>query len=300
MRKIWAMLVVLLFLAGCIEQRPPTTRREYRNDVITLEQYSARPLNPDIGQPVKITFLVQNNGDREVDVTVNFFDLPGFTNIRLTCEEQFGQERSIVGPPRCEMRDVRPLGEVGSVRRVSLNMSAPQEPGEFTISYSVEYGHVGYREAHIPILPEAQTEPRFVRFRQSNPSWGPIRLDIEPPIGRERVVDERVIREYWIMAGESFKLRLKFIHVGSGWVGKVRPVNIAWENIEMRWLGEMVAEEDCYPSSIAVPGDRTEIICYLTAPTEDVETVGIVGVQFGYEYKYIRTETFAVQPSPRG
>jgi len=175
-------------------------------------------------------------------------------------------------------------------------MRAPGRAGEYTISFLIEYEYSGDRTAHIPLIPEEQREPKFVKFRQSEPPFGPIRLEIEPPVGKERKVNERIIREYWIIGGEEFKLVLRFSHVGRI-QGRTSISNATDRmSIETLDLTGDCANQVMYPSEIEIPSSIQEMTCYAEAEPVTTEGIGVISVRFNYTYSYVRTETFTVGP----
>ncbi len=83
---LFAALFLIVFFSGCIDQNG-TKFAEYKDDIITVEEYYVDNLNPTENSLSTISFLVQNNGDQKegVDVEVYFYDL----GIRNSLVENF-------------------------------------------------------------------------------------------------------------------------------------------------------------------------------------------------------------------
>jgi hypothetical protein len=298
----WTAILLLLTLAGCIWGQAPPPVVEYRDDIITIEDYEVRPLDPMEGGEVYMRFLVRNNGDKEVSrVVVDFFDLPGFRVTRLSCGWGVREENS------CVFEGMQALGFARSVAEVYLRMNAPEKAGEYGISFSITYDYSGRRVASMPIIPPIQAEPMYIKFRQTDPTFGPVRLEIEPPVGREKIVDDRVVREHWVVGGEVFEVKLRFTHIGRV-PAKILPTNISRERISIRVspnLREPLVEPkgmhciktELYPASIEVP-PTGEMSCYLNSSLVETESMGEVDVRFGYTYSYLRTQGFVVRERP--
>jgi len=318
-------VLILVALSGCIDQGD-TNIIKYSNDIITVEERVVSTLNPYAGSTTTIDFLVQNNGDRieGVDVEVNFFDIPGFNVTRLHCQNNETLAEGI----GCYFRHIPPL----DVRKVALTLQAPPSdiiatPTTFTLSYYIAYNYTGYRKADIPVIDDITRHEPIAKFSQSTPSYGPVVFDFEPPVGREKKEDGKIIKEYWGVQGRPFEVKMRIEHVGSSSVGSVQPINISKGSVKLELKGDLRRAKGfpCNFCNATRPGDcpsemqdvligkdgrylfsekdvivPSELMCnFETTKTTQPEVIATIWAEFSYTYKYIRTETFTVQPIPK-
>jgi len=301
MRKLILLLVLVVVLSGCIGQNGTTT--SYKNDIITVEDYSVSTVNPYVGSTTTIEFAIKNNGDKAVnEVEVNFFDTPGFEVVSIDCDGKIKE-----GQTKCDQTD---FGSIESLdfRTISLTLKAISS-GAYTVSYSVDYEYSGFRKADIPIVDGITRKEPIAEFSQSTSTYGPVTLTFEPPVGKERKQGSTTIKEYWIVGNNPFEIKMNFKHVGSSSVGSIQPINIAAGNVNLDLRGSLVIgqsdgiELSCDFSEynnllfsdkeLEVPGTLT---CNLQpASTVELETMATIWAEFSYNYKYINTEAFNVQ-----
>lgn len=297
-------LIAIIVLSGCIGQIPTEVR--YKNDIITIEEYSVDTLNPYAGSPVTISFSIKNNGDKSVQwVEVNFFDMPNFEVISLECEGVTveGNKCTFEGNSKLEIFDVR---------KISLTLQTPDvtvSSKKFTLSYSINYKYSGSREAHIPIIDGTTRKTPLSKFTQSEPTYGPVQVGFEPPVGRETKVDDRVIKEHFGIIGRPFKLELSFKHVGSSSIGKIQKVAIPKDQIKIDFKNTLEIAKNIesgieLPCNFDTEGELVvpdKLFCNLESKQKEPtvpEITGVISVAYSYDYQYIRTETLTVQPIP--
>lgn len=318
------ILIIIVALSGCINQDGTTTN--YKNDIITVEDYSISTMNPYVGSMTTIEFSIKNNGDETVkEVEVNFFDRPGFSVDELFCEgiEEFklGSGNSCESDSGCPANEFCDLSvkkcyngclftniESLDFRTIGLTLKA-KSSGTYTVSYSVDYGYSGFRKADIPIIDGVTRKSPIATFSQSTSTYGPVTLEFEPPVGRETKEGSKVTKEYWIVGDRPFEVKMNFEHVGSSSVGSIQPVVISIGNVKLDLRGSLAIGQSgttklpCDFSEygnllfsdkdLEVPGELT---CnFQSASTVELETMATIWAEFNYTYKYIKIETFSIQ-----
>ncbi len=327
-------LVLVIALAGCATKEP--TKIQYKNDVITVENYVVNTLSPYAEETVRIEFDVQNNGDQPAyDVKVNFFDIPGFTiNKNLDCGIiDTNNEGRSSDNRNCWYNKLDPL----DARKIILELKSPEKsqilsPTSYTVSFSISYLYYGVRSATIPIVDGViKKEPSF-KFSQSIPTVGPVVFDIVPMLEREKVVDKKTVKEYWGLSDRIFltKFVMKHVgkvegkikpvnafvllggltnleHLGKDWK-KVQPCNFGGTSVEFRVLESKLIEiskeffntlrglDAYYISPNSVNETYNTLICNFIPSGTDYEFTAMMKIVYFYNYEFIRSETFVVQP----
>lgn len=290
MNKAFLLILIgfIIFLSGCAKPKP--TEVLYKNDVVTIENLVVDTLAPYSEKTVNIEFDVQSNADKPITkITVNFFDTPGFVISKLECPET--KDRI------CEYTNVESLDS----RHVNLQLTANkvESPTPFTVSFSVKYDYDGKREAVIPVInPLIRKEPVF-KFSQSEPTIGPIAFDIQPLLEREKIVDDKIIKEYWAIKGNEFTT--KFILKDIGTVkDKILPINLLSEavNFTLVNLEPIPCEHFDTQGKSKIPVNKTfnTLICTFKPDFTLDEFTGIIKLDYKYSYEFIRSVNFVVQP----
>ncbi len=319
MKKLILLLILVVALSGCTMPDddgdnnilPPVT---YKNDIITVEEYSAYPANPDAGDQVRISFSVKNNGDKKVDwVEVNFFSVTQFIPVELDCDGA-AVSKPEKGNLVCRFEGESAMGSFDS-RAVMLTLDAPKgllDSAQIPVSFSVKYGYSGARIGNIPVIDGKERRSSSAKFTQSDPTYGPVVVDFVPPTTRERVENNQVIKESWIVAGQSFDIKLQFKHVG-GSVGMVKPIKIEKGdvNLTLNYLFKKEADECCEfgdEDGNYVMVSNTELLdiakqkelkcCIQASPSDTPEISATLVAEFSYVYEFIRIEIFNVQRAP--
>lgn len=288
---------MVVFISGCTGSTPI----KFSNDAITIEQYVASPTKQYADSPITISFDVMNNVDDVVnDIEINFFDLPGFKILELNCG--IGEKKS---DNICFFSSIEPL----DFRTVSITLKAPSEelikaPTQFTTSFFVGYRYSGHREANIPIIDQITLKAPTFKYVASSPSYGSIRVDFDPPIGRETKKGKQVIKEYWGVKGSTFNMKMTFKDVGSSSIGTALPMNLSANDVSIKLTGIHVASD--LPCSFEGSETLTpmedimlgrELSCnFVSDDFEDPEKFATMAVNFDYNYKYLRTETLTIYP----
>lgn len=298
MRKLILLLALVVLISGCTS----TTTIKFSNNAITLEQYVVSSAKPYAGSATSISFDVTNNVDIPVnDIEINFFDLPGFRILNLDCGVGEKREENI-----CFFSSIDPL----DFRTVSMTLQAPDKeliraPTKFTISFYVSYRHSGFRQANIPIIDQVTMKTPTIKYVSSTPSYGPIKVDFEPPLGRETKKGKQIVKEYWGVKGSTFNVKMTFKEVGDSSIGTVLPTNISAGDLTADLTSIHVAED--LPCSFEGSSDhlvanedvvmgKTLSCNFISDDFEDAEIVSTIQIKFSYTYKYLRTETFTVYP----
>jgi hypothetical protein len=283
---------------------PPIRPDEFKNDIITIDERSVSSTRPRVGGATTIAFNVNNNGDNDTNVEVNFFDVPGFKVISLYCDEVLSTDTI------CRFSGSNKIESLNS-KRVSLQLQAPDgsvvtKETVFTVSYYVKYDYTGSRRASIPVIDGVTRTAPLSKYYASDSSYGPIAVDFDPPVGLETIVDSSTVKEYWIVGTNPFQLKMNFESVVSAPAGKVLRVNITSGSVSLDSKGTMgrVSTMPCdfdssYKStkSVAVPGS---LICNFQADLGgQPEMMATADVNFKYTYQIIGSEKFTVQPQPK-
>jgi len=298
MRELILLLIIMaVFISGCTT----TLTLNFKNDAITLEQYVISSTKLYADSPITITFDVTNNVDAAVkDVEINFFDLPGFKILELNCG--IGQKK---GDDVCLFDSIEPL----DFKTVSITLQAPngeliKAPTKFTISFSVSYKYSGFRQANIPIIDQVTLKSPTLKYVSSSPSYGPIKVDFDPPIGRETKKGKQIVREYWGVKGSTFNMKMTFSDVGSSTTGTKLPTNISAKDMTVELTGIHVAPDlpcDFEGTKTLSPKEDVmlgkDLSCnFVSNDFSEPEKLATIAVDFDYTYKYLRTETLTINP----
>ncbi len=292
---IIAIAVIVLVLIFVFMYYKPQTNHgiEYKNDIVTVEETVVSNSNPSPGSTTSISILIKNNGDKPVDVEVNFDNIAGLNFKELYCESGKQEFHS------CIFEEIDPL----DIRNIVLTLEVPEETiSNPFVEYYVKYTYSGYRKANIPIVDNILRTP-IGKFSQSEPSIGPVVLEFEFPAQKEIRKDSQVIKEYWVVADNPFELKVKLRHVGS--LSNIEPIKIKKGSLILDLRGnfrvasglkcdfeekdgKLYSKED-----IEVPG---ELKCNLESTlTPEPETLGTIWAEFTYDYQYRRKEGFTIK-----
>jgi len=291
------LLFVIAFLAGCTQ----ASLVSYKNDIITQESLSVFPTNPYAGGVTTIQFLVQNNGDKNVErAVVDFFDLAAgaFKVHDLQCED--GQK---IGDAACQF-SIEPQ----DYKKFILKLQAPSKginaKTDFTISYSISYDYSGYRQADVPVIDTSMQKPNLLNYRESRPSYGPVQAEFEPPIGMTRQVEGRTVTEYWATRGQAFFARINFKDVAkvSATSGKAVNMVIPKGQVSLVLEGVNIVEDlQCDFDSSGKPKDDVRIpdslyCSFMPNDFEQMEAKVSLGITFSYAYTYSKSLLLSVLP----
>jgi hypothetical protein len=321
MRKLILVvgLVSVVLLAGCIEQDENGVEElPYKDDVITIEDYYVSDITPYEGSPTIIDFLVKNNGEEPVGRVEVGFDAPGFDIQSLECEgfETNGNKCTFdKNTPSVELGEIEPFDTRSVVASFKFRNIGLMNPQTFTITYYVEYDYSGFRKMDIPIIDGVTFKKPQAEYGQSTPTYGPIRLNFEPPLRGERVEGGETITEHWGVRDHPFKVEMQFEHIGSSSIGSVTDPKINAEQIRLDLRdslrlatvdgtelqcdfkgsdGYLISKEE-----LEVPG---ELICsfqsipFSNSNFDAPETTATIWAEFDYTYRYTRGQNFDVQP----
>ncbi|MBI2084076.1 MAG: hypothetical protein HYT70_00460 [Candidatus Aenigmarchaeota archaeon] len=310
---------------------------KYKNEVVTIEKIfvSAKaPYTSTDSDPVKTTiqFEVHNNGDQDIPyLEIDFFDLSGFSidaegsRLKLNCGlgEQAGA--------RCIYSGSNSLTSLDS-REVSITLVAPKDiksPTPYTISYGVKYLYFGTRDFNIPVIDGTTKKQPSSQLRQSTPSIGPVAVEIEPAIERTLTVGDETIKQYWGISGDNafpFITKFKFNQVGAV-QGKLKDINLTDGNVTVKLTGLDTSglcdfgKTAASSFSLTLPGGSkyevpntqgynlvskkpvvipfNSLLCTFTPNQKLPEYTATISAAFAYQYEYIMTQEFVVQPSPK-
>ncbi len=244
---------LIIFFAGCIKEK--TSDAIFKNDIVTVENYFVSNKAPYEKSNTNIEFEIHNNGDQKIPyLEVEFFDLPGFAideSVKgLDCNEPIGERaKDAAGKllPKCIFTDNNAL-EILDARSIALQLKSTEDvdsPTPHTVSFAVRYVYFGSRDVSIPVIDGQTRKQPLTKFRQSDPSVGPIVLDMDPSIEREIAVGDKTIKENWAIGGSNplpFLAKFKFKHVGTI-KEKIKDVNILATSVRLNVLG--LKTEEC-------------------------------------------------------
>ncbi|MBI2542803.1 MAG: hypothetical protein HYW24_01315 [Candidatus Aenigmarchaeota archaeon] len=335
--RIWTIALLSLFVlvAGCIDGNHTIVNK---NDVVTIENYfvtDPAPFTSTSSKPVRtnIQFDVFNNGDQKIPyLEVDFFDLSGFTSDSINCgsfAEKDGNKCIFTG----ERNSLLPLDS----RSITMSLITPkniESPTPYTVSFAVRYVYHGFRQVNIPIIDGVTKKEPTTQFKQSEPSVGPVVLDIEPSIERTIQVDDQTVKQYWGIGGDNplpFFTKFKFSHIGTV-EGRIKDVNITRTNVRFGVSGLQTASDSICsdfkgydpaeigsnPSEFNIDGIKFSIpeqmsqfstkhvlvpfdtlFCTFLADQKTPEYAATISAYFAYKYEFIKSQEFAVQPLPK-
>lgn len=286
-----------------------TTTRTYDNTIIHLTQKLISDNTPLVGEKVSIMFSVANQGDKAVnDVSVNFFDMPGFSNSQLSC--QTGDSTQMVPSSdgrTCDIMNIQP----GDARQVSLTIVASGDTPQGVVSYSVGYDYSGTRMVEIPIIDPGATLPNGINYIVNPATVGPIQVSIEPPIGSQRVVNGNTVTENFARTNIPFTLKFSVSDVGNP-EGTKGPI-VLQSSSSTPGLNVTVTKfkiDQCDTPKLQISGrtatndkaltvpDDTSITCVLEYDSNTPITpfeMGTVQISFNYHYSFTNTESFTIR-----
>ena len=303
------ILISIIFLSGCIDQDSSNGGpQRYKNDIITIEHYTVTDAEPYARSSTSIDFYLQNNGDEILDeVKVNFFDIT-CSNLKdfgatLICNEETGYDRE------CVFKDIEP----SDWKRVTLDIRTPDVSSitPCTFSFSVSYDYSGGRDITMPIIDGVTIEVPLGKFDPGVPTYGPIVLDVEAPVGRITTIDSQEIKEHWGIIGRPFKFTMKFRYANDVTIKSSEPVNISKDNIKLSLIGVSIAKSNGEPlycdfeenmlskKNVIVTADSEdsgELICNFQSDSGEAEVDAHIGVIFSYRYKFIVSTPIEIQP----
>jgi len=275
----------------------------YKNDIITVEDFSVTAENLFPGGTSTISFFIQNNGDRTArNTVVEFTDLHGMIPTKLECNME---EQDFMNGVKCDFGDLESLDN----REVSLTLTAQNvtEKEKFIATYRIAYDYSGYKEAIIPVIDGVTVKKSPVQYKESSMSYGPIAVEFEPPVGGTRIEAGETIKEYWGVKGYPFSMTTKFKNVGSSYGGKITPPVIKVGDLKMKLVGldldvpcvdRFIKTADdyyIYKRDLKIPDDS--ITCnYRPLDFSDPWTIANVILNFSYNFEYFKTQSFVIQP----
>jgi len=313
-------LISMVALSGCVGQEK-TGGPQYKNDVITIEDYYVSNLKPYAGSEATMEFLVQNNGENPMGrVKVDFFSLSGLTIVELKCsgtDPEYSASRQSAG---CTFDSTNAAGAIEpfDVRKVTMRLKMPdlelKTPKEFTVSYYVEYDYAGFRVANVPIVDGETVTKASTSFSQSTSSYGPIRLDFELPVRGEHKENGQTVKEYWGVKGQPFEIKMKFTNVATSKLKDASPLLKAGKvRLDVKEMLNPMAGTGCglciggasgcpgtnpkyaYPlKDVKVPA---EVSCdFKPLGFETPEAMATMSADFSYTYRYVLSEKLSMQP----
>jgi hypothetical protein len=318
------LLASVVFLSGCIGQPSTnTTKYQYKNEIVTIEDYRVTDTSPFVGGLTTISFNLRNNGEFTLGHTKVTFDVPGFTIVDLSCEDATARQGD-----SCVYDSGAPLGDIEpfDMREIRLTLQAPNidilQPHPFTAIYTVEYDYSGFKKVDLPIVDGVTRTQPIAAYSESTQTYGPISVTFQPPVGSQHVEGDKTVTEYWGTANTPFRLKMTFNQVGSASQNPEKAVlEIGRVEADLRSAlqvacmgssrlqcdfdyemptacGSATAGKIASTKQVRVPGDLS---CTLQAlDFQGPETTATLWLSYNYTYRFTKSETFTVQPLPGG
>lgn len=292
------------YISGGLTFQPPQTPFKYKNDIITVEEYAVSNLEPYNDTTTTISFSIQNNGDKTVDYTeVYFYDLQlgenGFKLEKLVCG---GKEQDVNLPIHKCVFDVNDKIESLDIRQISLTLKTPKviEDRTFTIRYSIKYTYSGFRSANVPVIDDLTVKKPTFKFSESEPTYGPVVAEFEPPIGGTTIQGNQKINEYWGKSEQPFELKMQLKHVGT--VKDVRPISVP--NIAINFPSDFTMSTPCnfdndksIKNSILEINKPLNMLCYFKIEkVSQPQLNALFDLTYDYIYEFERSQDITVKP----
>jgi hypothetical protein len=208
-------IFLILFLLGCTEK----TTNQCTNEGLVISDYnidSSGRIYP--GYTVGVNFWLENRGSANAEnIRVIFFDRQGFELESIDCGRGNPEIRSDGKLIGCTIGKIEAKeGCYGAIQGIHAVLRAPEDSGERTVSFSVNYRYRGSSQLLFSIW-EKGTEKRQWGKKQKASSYGPVKVDIDTDFILERFVDgQREVVTEWVEEGQRFTARLDVKEVGSG------------------------------------------------------------------------------------
>ncbi len=284
----------LIFSPQLFKAGPTTAPIAYKNDIISLENFEISNLKPIKGSKLTISFDLLNNGDKTVDyVEVDFTGTTNQGNINIRECEGVTPDNS---NKKCRFQNLLSL----DTRKVVAEYTAP-DPFSARIEVKTTYPYKGSREASIPIVDDKTVRTPQVKFRQSQPSFGPFAVDVIPPT------------KGWAIADHPFELAFKLRFVGSTAVSTpIEPldklkIEKGKVTVNLQGLEVVSCPQLTKTSGVVITNKDIDMVvnkeysCNFQA-TGATGTfgykLGIVKINFNYDYGFVRSQTITIRPTP--
>lgn len=316
-------LSVIVLLSGCNGKENGVVEIEYKDDIITIENFYISDREPYENAVTMIDFLVKNNGEFPVDRVEIGFDAPGFTINSLVCEgglkEPEDEPNTCVFDKLSSMSVIEPLDTRAITIALKVRNIGLLHPQTYTMTFYVEYDYFGFRKMDIPIIDgKTRTEP-LSKYGQSSQTYGPIHLNFEPPVRGEKVEEGRTVKEHWGVRDQPFKVEMEFKHVGKSSIGAITDPKIEEGKVRLDLRGSLergsvdetdlpcefcrMGEDDCIaPKSEYMYSNKEieipdELSCNFQAlGFTGPETTATIWVEYNYTYRYTNSQNFEIQP----
>lgn len=297
MRKIFLICIVAVFLlSGCDE--PVGTPVGCTGKGIEILDYNVNPLNLYPGDIATVVFWIQNRGSVDANnVQVDFFDLQGFEILRMDCE---GKDCNNIGQLKSSSNCN------GERKKVEVQLKAPENTGQKTISFSVDYDYSGVSKTLFNIW-DTNVESQFGK-RQNIASGGPINVEIKPDFFLRRVTgDKQETITEWIQEDQRFMMQID-VKESLRPDYKTSGGTIKKENFKVSFVGvkpdpnfsercNLTASGGYYiPKNDIDLSKRESIKCNMIADQINQDYMsGKIEVSYSYRYKLIKQQQFQVQ-----
>lgn len=280
----------------------------YSNDVIGVTSKFIFDRAPYEGQETTVEFAVKNSGRGEArGVMLNIEPPTGFTSEILNRQGSVGSKF-----------DYKFDLEEGDAEFVTIKLTAISGITQVipvALRYSVSYPYKGEREFHMPIVSNRDELPRGQTYFISDPTYGPIQVDVTPPASRETVDGGSAV---YTLSGTQTKFGFSVNNIGTSDSGTILPVVMSGDDLQLTLTnfepvfcdkmeakggsGNVLVLKSVYiREGESVAGGlvlRTpfDVNCVLQAKSAEGVTDGMVKFDYKYDYKILFTDYFNIIP----
>jgi hypothetical protein len=319
-------LSVIVLLSGCNDKENGVVEIEYKDDIITIEDFYISDRKPYENAVTMIDFLVKNNGEFPVDRVEIGFDAPGFYIDSLVCEgttpfpkESGDDNNTCVFDKLSSMSVIEPLDTRTVTIALKVRNIGLLHPQTYTMTFYVEYDYFGFRKMDIPIIDGETRKKPLSKYGQSSQTYGPIHLDFKPPVRGEKVEEGKTVKEHWGVRDQPFKVEMEFKHVGRSSIGAITDPKIEKgkvrldlrDSLERGSVGGLdlpcefceMGDPDCVApmsgylfsnKSLEIPD---ELSCNFQARGfSGPEMTATIWAEYNYTYIYTNSQDFEIQP----
>lgn len=271
----------------------------YSNNVLSLDDKTVTSRTTFPGDTIGIGFNLQNNGDREIsDIRVSF-NLPAYVeSSTIKC----GFVADSLKGSFCDIRSIESLDQ----QPVSLDMKLVGDIGtsssiSIPVTYSVRYNYDGENFIRIPVVDDPDLVPSGLSYTIGTPTYGPVQVTIDPPVGREREVAGTRVVENFAFQDKPVSFKFRFSDVTSS----RSLVKLTREGLKITLDGLQLIPGGCdrLDDSLNLKNDEEELPLSISCSMRAVPSAdggvrfGEIHVSYAYEYTISGTENFVVTPT---
>ncbi|MCS7123623.1 MAG: hypothetical protein RMJ17_03585 [Candidatus Aenigmarchaeota archaeon] len=204
--QILIFMLSAIFLAGCIEQRsstflPPVCLEP---EGITLENYRVSNLDVRAGETTHISFTLTNNCRIPSTIkNMKIVDLSAFDEYVITCDNI----KEINKPLTVTLQPFQS-------KPCTISLRAPTEITTnipVTIIFAYSFDLINTKSVLLPVIDDITVKRPHSKYQESLEKFGYVDFEVLPPVGNIKVEKDRVVKEYWGVVNQPFKLEFYLI-----------------------------------------------------------------------------------------